>query len=95
MIDSGIQSETVSRFRVGGVVKNKFIATDKNRNIRNLNFELVKNRLHIGVYIDIKIGVRLAVANQEFSQPQRIARMVGSNQYRIAYGVGDLKYPAQ
>jgi hypothetical protein len=56
---------------------------------------LVKNGLDFRIDLYIKTGVRLAVASKEFSQTQRVARMVGSNQYRIAYGVGDEVHAAQ
>ena len=53
------------------------------------------NGLDFGIGLDIKIGVRLPVAREEFSETQRVARMVGSNQYRIAYGIRDEEHAPQ
>jgi len=95
LFDSGVQSKAGSRFGIGRIAQGDRSATDQDRNVSQGYSELVKNRLDFRIDLDIKIGVRLAVASKEFSQTQRVARMVLSNQYRVAYGVGDEVYTTQ
>src|SRR5580700_639923 len=90
-IDSGVQSEAGSHFGIAWIAQGDCAATNQDRNVRYRNFELVKNSLHVGIDLDIKIAVRLTVASKKFFETQRVTRMVGSDQHRIADGVGNEK----
>src|SRR5580704_15167604 len=95
LIDSGVQSEAGSHFGIAWIAQGDCAATNQDRNVRYRNFELVKNSLHVRIDLDIKIAVRLTVASKKFSETQRVTRMVGSDQHRIANGVGNEKNAAQ
>ncbi len=84
-----VQSEASGRLRVGRVAEGALAAADEDRNVGGRNAKLLEQRGHGRIGLDVKISMGMAVAGQEFAQPQGIARMGGSDQDGIAHRVRD------
>ena len=95
MIDFVVEPEAGSRFGIARIAQRQLAAADQNRNIGCGNCEMFENRLDRRIGLDIQVGVGMTVAGEELAQPQRVARMTGSDEHGIADGVGDQIHAAQ
>ena len=95
VVEQRIDAERFSDCGVAWIPEDLVAAADDDGNVLEPDMKSVEQRLHLGVALDLEVGVGVAIAGEKLPQPQRVGRMARPEKHHVGVFIGYQCNPTQ
>ena len=95
LVEAGTEAQAFCHLPLARVAEHCAPPAQDHRHVLDAHAEALEQVLDVGRGLDVEVGVRLAVASQEFLELQRARRVPGPDENGIAQTARDTERPAQ
>jgi hypothetical protein len=94
-IECFVEPEALGDLPVGRVAQHGLAATHQHRHVERRDLEAIQQHLHVGVAVEVEVGIGMRIAGEEFLHPQRSGAVIRANDDGIADSLRDELHAAQ